>query len=260
MSRKGWTLVELVVGMTLAASLAGLAGAAVARASAWLRDRRERAAAEQTLRTGAAALEGLLAADHQGAGELLAIGRSSLVTRVTRGSSVLCEALGGAVVARKAAGWWSAVRDPVAGRDSLEVGRLDDPGWISFALESNPVSRRCPDGSPGLSFPVRLDPALAAMLGAGSPLRFYEPVELRSYSSSGVEWLGARLVATGEAIQPLAGPFLPGGFRLGFTRPDGQPAVGPAEAGAVGFVLSALSGGAGLDSVSGLVTLRRVPR
>lgn len=259
MNRRGLALVELVVALALAALLAGLAATTIARAGGLLRDRAERAAAEQTLRTGAVALEGLLAPAHAGAGELQGIGPGGLIARAIRGSSVLCDAPGGALVVRRGAGWWSAVRDPVAGRDSLEVGRLDVPGWISLALDAGPVPARCPDGSPALSFPLALDPAATAPLGAGSPLRFYEPVELRSYASAGAEWLGARLVATGETIQPLAGPLLPGRFRLQFTRLDGQPALAPADAATAGFIVGVRLGG-GPDSVNGLLTLRWVPR
>jgi hypothetical protein len=49
----------------------------------------------------------------------------------------------------------------------------------------------------------------------GTPVRFYEIMQLKLYRSEGNSWLGARSVSAGEAIQPILGPLTDGdGFRL----------------------------------------------
>ncbi len=131
-------------------------------------------------------------------------------------------------VARRGA-WWSAVREPVAGRDSLALGTITGEHWILGAVQGGPVSASCPDGAPGIGLPVALDPAVLVNLGSGSPVRFFEPVELRGYSSSGSDWIGLRQVATGEAIQPLAGPLARPGLALEYFTTEGGSASQPAH-------------------------------
>jgi prepilin-type N-terminal cleavage/methylation domain-containing protein len=253
-SRRGLTLVEVVVAITLAALVATLAGAALSRAGAWLRDRSERFAAEHTLRTGAAAFRDLLTA--AGGDDLLATSSTGLITRVVRGASVICEVRDSAVMARREAPWWRSVREPVGSRDSIEIGATGEPRWIPLALPANPTGGRCPDGGPGLRFPVALDPVARNALSPGSPLRFFEPVELRSYSSSGSDWLGARLVATGESIQPLAGPLSRLGLSFAFRNLQGLPAPTPSETASLEFRLIVVTPDGRPDSVTGVITFR----
>ena len=87
----------------------------------------------------------------------------------------------------------------------------------------------------------------------GSPIRIFEPVEVRMYTSSAAQWIGIRLAGTEEAIQPLAGPFTP--ESPGFAYQD--PAFGsPSDPAAVVLVALELEG---ITERAGGVGLARLP-
>ena len=210
MNRRGFTLVEALAASVLSGVLALLIGGVLTHSFARLRDRSERMGMEQSFRVGSAAAGALLESlgmDSVAGADLSLASPQALIARVTRASGVLCLAGPDYVVARSGTGWWHAVRTIVPGRDSLLIASIEAPvRWLAVPLLGNPAGFACPDGSSGTRLPTAIPPERVATVGLGSPLRVFEPVELRVYSSSGAFWLGLRLVATGESIQPLAGP------------------------------------------------------
>ncbi len=252
-SRRGITLVEVVVAVSLTGWLALLGNGTVLRAGAALNRRAERFAAEQSLRAANGSLRQLLESNDPAGADLLATSGSGLTSRAVRGVGVLCTAEPEALVLRRAL--WQAVRNPVGGRDSLLVGKLTDPGWIALELLGPPRSRACPDGAPGTALPVAVGPSDLAAIGPGSPLRAFEPVELRSYLSSGSAWIGLRAIATGEAVQPLAGPLSSSGLVLTWLDWNGLSASTGAVS-AVGFRVTSLTARSMPDSMTGFVALK----
>jgi len=253
LSHTGVSLVELLVATTLAGFLALLTAGVMTGSRARLEDRKMRLASEQALRAGATAIRTLLQDGEAAGPDLQTAAPSGFMARAIRGSSVLCSVESGLVVARRG-DWWSAVREPVAGRDSLALGTLT-AGWVLDALHGVPVPTLCPDGSGGLGLPVGLDPGILATLGPGSPVRFFELVELRGYSSSGSDWIGVRQVATGESVQPLAGPLARPGLSLGYLRADGGPAGSSSEIVSVVFQVRVLTPDGRPDSLAQTVFL-----
>jgi prepilin-type N-terminal cleavage/methylation domain-containing protein len=271
MSRHGFTLVELLVGIVVSGILALLAGSILAGAATRLRDRSERMGLEHALRvslSAAAALAEPLGEDSSSA-DLSAAGPSALIARSTRGLGVVCGVESGRVLARSGTAWWRTVRMPVGGRDSMLIASRNLPVvWIPLPLLGPAGSGSCPDGSPAVALPTAVPAEHLARLGNGSPLTLFEPVELRLYSSAGASWVGLRLVATGEAVQPLAGPFA--GARLEYLSGNGGPAGSAASVAMIRLALEGQSeraGGLGIarlpgvqrDSASLLVGLRGRP-
>ncbi len=229
LTRRGFALIELLVATLLSAVLAILVGSLVVGSAATLRDRSERMGLEHSLRVSLGAARAMLEPlgfDSVSGADLSAPGPSSLVARVIRGSGVLCAAAPDRLLTRAGPLWWNAHRTPVRNRDSLLIASVAGPDhWIVAPLVENPSAGICPDGSPALVLPTVI-PALAfAAVGAGSPLQVFEPVELRLYASSAASWVGLRLAATGEAIQPLAGPFAPASPSLDYRDLQGNPAL-----------------------------------
>ena len=273
LNRRGAGLVELLVALTVSAVLALLVWQILAAAAERLRDRSERMALEHALRVGATGLRSALeplGADSVAGSDLLSEAADRIVVRAARGTGVACGVTGSALTVRLGEGWWAAVRDPVPGRDSLLVDAVTSPPrWYALALAAAPIPGPCPDGGAGLVLPADIPSARLAEVGIGSPVRVFEDVELRLYASAAAAWIGLRNVVTGEAIQPLAGPFAAGGLRLDFLARNGGPASGPGEVVSIRSTLAALSeraGGVGLarghsgrpDSVA-LDILRRSP-
>lgn len=210
MNRRGIGLAEMVVALTLSVAMALLAWSILAVSAGKLRERSERMGLAHALRVSAGAFRDLaepLGWDSTGAADLAALSSDGLSARVIRAAGTLCRVMPSGVLVRAGTGWWTAVRAAVAGRDSVLIGRLVDPlGWIAADLAGTPGGATCPDGSAAMLLPLALGASDAAAIGPGSPVRVIEPVELRRYASGAGSWIGARLVATGEAIQPLAGP------------------------------------------------------
>jgi hypothetical protein len=237
LNRRGISLVELVVALTLTGLVAALSWSILADGAFRLRDRSERMSLEHSLRVVAAVVRAAMepvGQDSSAGNDLVIALPDRFITRTTHGSGALCAATSVAFTARTASGWWSALRNPVPGRDSLLVERLSPPSiWEAVALSAVPFAGPCPDGSAGLVLPVIADSAALAGVGPGSPVRVFEQVEFSIYSSSGASWVGLRSLGSGGTVQPLAGPFSLGGLRFEYRSFDGTPVVDPAEVASV---------------------------
>lgn len=274
MTRGGFTLLELVVATVVAGALAVVTGGLVATSASRLRERSERMALEQSLRVSlgaAAALLEPLGADSGAGPDLSQTAPGSFIARSVRATGVLCAASPSLLHIRTGAEWWRAVRGVVPGRDSLLIAVLGTADrWIPSALRGPPTSGTCPDGSAALLLPATISPAEAAQVGAGSPLRVFEPVELRIYASGNASWIGLRQLQTGEAVQPLAGPFTAAGLDLVYTDWYDMAAASGSSVAQVTLLVRGLTfreGGVGLsgfrpthsDSAMLLVSLRGRP-
>jgi len=271
---RGASLAELVAALTVSAVLALLAGRILATAACHLRSRSERIGLEHSLRVAAGGLRAALeplGADSVGGSDVLSMAPDRVVVRAVRGAGAACAVTPDAVIARLGPGWWTALRAPEPGRDSLLMDTVaEPPRWYALSLAAPPRAGRCPDGSAGLVLPVVVPDGWIGALGAGSPIRVFEDLEVRLYASAASAWLGLRSLGAGEAIQPLAGPFAPGGVLLEFAARDGAPATAPADIVSTRVSLSGLTeraGGVGVvrgepgrpDSVTFTVTRRGPP-
>jgi prepilin-type N-terminal cleavage/methylation domain-containing protein len=256
LTRRGFTLVELLIAAMISGVLAVLTGGLVAASASRLRDRSERMALEQSLRVSlgaAAAMLEPLGADSGAGPDLSQTAPGGFVARVFRATGVLCAATPNMLQVRAGVPWWRSVRGLVAGRDSLLIATVGGADrWIAAPLLGAPAFGACPDGSAAVLLPTVISAVAAAQIGAGSPLRVFEPVELRIYVSGGASWIGLRQLQTGEAIQPLAGPFTGAGLALGYTDWSAVPASGSAVAQVTLLVrgLTARDGGVGMAGPS----------
>jgi len=271
LTRRGFALIELLVATLLGAVLAVLVGRLLLGTAAMLRDRSERMGLEHSLRVSVGSAQAMLeplGIDPGSGADLSAAGPSRLVARVIRGSGILCDAAPDRLMVRASPASWRGLRVPVQNRDSLIVASvIGAERWILAPLTGNPTAGICPDGSLALVLPTSIPVGSLAAVGAGSPLQVFEPVELRLYPSSGASWVGLRLAATGEAIQPLAGPFSPVGPGLDYRDLQGNAAPADIDVAMVVLSLEGLTeraGGVGVsrldsvhsDSVAVAVALR----
>ena len=254
LTRRGFTLVELLVAIVVFALVGGaVAGLLVATA------RRVVAARgllgrEEAIRTAVRVLRHDLEPLVPLAGELAVDGDSALRVAALRGSGVVC-AIGASDVTVRA---WASVRGAVAGRDELLVfadgdeATAGDDAWVRQPIAGAAASS-CPDGRPAQRLGVAGPVPPGVRIGA--PLLLREPLEYRRYRSASRAWLGARAVATGEVIQPVAGPYA-SVSGLVFAPLDAVRGVAaPADAWQVGIVVRAEEGG-GRDSLAATFGLR----
>ena len=161
--------------------------------------------------------------------DLLSIGASDLTFRAMRGMGFLCQVASASQI-RIGRDGFSGHRDPQAGRDSAYVYFEGAPGtdlddvWLPVAITNVSGNTACTgSGAPAITLTVSSTPTLGG-LPAGTPIRTYEIMQLKTYSSEGESWLGARSVSAGEVIQPVVGPLTEGtGLRLEYLDGAGLP-------------------------------------
>ena len=274
MNRRGLSLLEVLIALSLTGVVALLAWSILQTAAFRLRDRSERISLEHSLRVAWSATQALLESlgqDSTAGSDLALVAPDGFIARAVRGSGVLCSAGPDSLLARTGPDWWTQLRAPTAGRDSLMVGTVSGPErWAAVVLDAAPLSGTCPDGDPALVLPARLAPADLAAIGAGSPVRVFEPMELRAYSSGGAEWLGMRSMSSAGSIQPLAGPFSGTGVKFTYYSRAGIAVTVAGAVARAGVEISGLTeraGGVGIarinqartDSAGGAVLLRNTP-
>lgn len=200
---EGFSLFELVLGLAILGIVAGAAITMVLAAS------RTAARATQSLAAGRAvrSLQGFLQQELRDAvqGDVTALAPARVALARPVGMAMVCAAAGFDIVMADSA--WTGIRSPQAGRDSAWL--LIDPVaevWQPSSVVTA-TADRCPDQAPALR--LALDaPADGAML-----VRITEPVELSAYRSGAADWFGLTPASGLSAVQPFAGPLVPGTTR-----------------------------------------------
>ncbi len=257
MSRRGFTLVELVVALSLGLIVGALVHQQLLHGRRLARAQVERVAMQENVRAAALVVAGelrdlgydeitpaasaVLGAPAVVRSDLLAVAPGAVTYLAGRGSGRVCGVILGpqpAIIAPASS--WISLRAPRI-TDSLLVFVENDPGtgaddaWVRLGVLLV-ASATCPGGGAALSVRVGLPPPLDASvlsrITPGSPLRLAEVMQLRYYASGGQSWLGMRSVSTGEAITPVAGPLADStagvrGLSLHYLDALGAPASDP---------------------------------
>ncbi len=213
MTRRGFTLFEMLVALVVGAVVLVTAlrvELALARA---VRGRAERAGAAGHLRAAAGLLRfeaASLGSDSLAGPDLGTVGPARLVFRAHRGLVSVCTLGADSVVLAGRLGSWRP-RAPVPVRDSLLLlvpGAGATGGWQAVALVAGPTAAVCPGGELGASYRIGLDSVAAARL-AGRPAtvgRVFEAIAIEAYGS-GTSWhLGQEGLSGGASLQPVVGP------------------------------------------------------
>ena len=158
--------------------------------------------------------------------DILSIGPAAVTYRAMRGIGFLCQDSNGNQI-RIARSGFTGHRDPEAMRDGAFVFTEGNPGtdgvWLPLTITGVSTGGACPGGNPGITLTASTSSPIPS-LGAGTPVRIHEVMELKLYQAGGSSWLGARSVNTGEPIQPVVGPLTAGtGFRLEYLNELGLP-------------------------------------
>lgn len=232
-SRAGFTLVEVLLALTLGLAAIELAYR-IANQALWIeRSRGERAGLTASLRTAAIFLEReleSLGADTVGGSDLGSL-VGGATFRAQRGLRVSCRIVPDTVVvvADTALDW--TARQPQGGRDSvllyLPGTASGADGWLALPLAAT-RSDRCPGGAVGLALVTTLDSSALAIWHPPqvTAVRLFEVVAVRAYSGATGGQLGLTELSAGAVIQPLAGGISPGGLSFSAFDRFGAP-VGP---------------------------------
>lgn len=221
MTRRGTTLLELMLVLVAGAVVAGSAVAIVISAS-----RLAARSARQLLTDRAAGALGVFLREElrDGAGgDVVSLTSARIALARPIGSASLCGADDSSVVYADTA--WRGTRAPAAARDVAIL--LVDPiaeTWDTLAIAGT-AADRCATGAAA----TRL--VFAAPPGTALLARIVEPVELAAYRSGAYDWLGIAPRSGASSIQPFAGPLAPGNSVFTLFADSLVMAIQPAGAG-----------------------------
>jgi prepilin-type N-terminal cleavage/methylation domain-containing protein len=230
---RGFTLVEIVVALTVTLVVAGAIYGLVNTTQRLSLAQAERASLQANVRIGGWIVPGelhelaTLPGGTMAQNDILTAGATSITYRAMRGMGLLCQSPVASNEFRVWLSTYSGYRDPVPGRDSAlvflegdSVSAADD-AWLPLAITDVAIGNACPGGA-GITLGTDDHPELVG-LAANTPVRIYEIMELRLYQSGGKSWLGAHSLSAGEVIQPLLGPLVDAtGFTLDYLDNAGS--------------------------------------
>ena len=258
MSRRGFTLVELIVGVILT----GIVGTTIF----FLLTSSQRAYQMQTERTRLnnstratvailpAELRELNAADTLES-DILEMTATSVAFKAMRGLFFVCQQPTGAGPNGTVVLW----RNPVYGlrtdidetRDSVlifaegDASTRTDNYWIHANVNGAPATgTACPGGGASITLTLNRAEPGGSMgdIGLGAPLRTYEVVRLSTYTDGlGDLWLGGQRYTKGGpgygTIQPLLGPLAASGLQLTYLDQFGATTAIAAQVAQIGVVV-----------------------
>jgi len=226
--RRGFTLVELLVSVTISGVVMGSIVKVLAGNQRFYQAQTQILDVQQSVRTVAQILPGELRGLDPSDGDILAMSDTSITFKAPRAFSIVCATPTAADVAARqiviANSLTSGYRGMDASRDSVLVfregnpDRASDDHWLRASIVAS-TSATCAGGTAGTRLTLggmSNGDSLGVLTAAGdrgvlsgAPLRTFEVVNYRLYDDgTGSWWLGIRTFASGtwSATQPTAGP------------------------------------------------------
>ena len=264
--RRGFTLVEIMVALTLMLIVMGAVYKLIVASQRLSRSQAERMNLQSNVRIGSLMVLSDLRELNTVTGgsvaenDLLAIAPTSVTYRGMRGAGYICQAPTATQV-RISRSSFSGYRDPQAIRDSLYVfidGNPDietDDAWLSTAITDVSTATACPGAiGAGITLTTQNTPALVG-LASGTPVRFFEVMELSLQVADGKSWLGARSVSAGEPVQPVLGPLSDGdGLLFSYLNAAGAATIDRTAVKSIQLTLRGISDGAINPGIEGSPT------
>lgn len=228
-ARGGFTLVELIIAITVAGFVMGAIYRILTANQRFYTAQNQILDIQQNIRAVAQILPGELRELDASDGDIIEMSDTSITIKATRGFAVTCApaiAATGQVTIKTSQTFGYRAIDPT--RDSVLVFRdgntqlTSDDRWLRAPIAAS-ASATCTDGSAGTRFTLtgmiggisQLGPSgVTGDVGVttGSPVRTFEVVNYRLYDDgTGTWWLGVRNYTGGAwaATSPIAGPLRP---------------------------------------------------
>jgi prepilin-type N-terminal cleavage/methylation domain-containing protein len=265
--RRGFTLIEIMLSLTLMLIVSGAIYRLIVSSQRISRNQAERMSLQSNVRIGSlAVLNDLRELNTMSAGavtsnDILAMGPTSITYRGMRGTGFICQAPTATQI-RIARNTFFGYRDPEPGRDSVYVFIDGDPdtevgdAWLSLPLLAVSTATACPGIlGDGITLTVPNTPALIAVpfpVQSGTPVRVFEVMELKLHQEDGRSWLGARSVSANEPVRPVLGPLVDGnGFSLTYLNVAGAATADPKEVKSIQVILRGISDGGVTSGIQG---------
>ena len=268
-NRRGFTLAEIMIAMTLMLIVSGAVFKLLVSTQRLSRSQVERAGLQSNVRMGSLVVLndlrelGTVTAGAADKNDILTIAADAISYRAMRGMGFTCQPPTATQV-RITRNAFSGFRDPQAGRDGLYVfidGNQDseaDDTWLPVAITDVSSATACPGAlGDGITLTTANTAALVGppAIPVGTPVRFYEVMELKLHVADGKSWLGARSISAGEVIQPVLGPLVDGnGFQLEYLDAGGAATADRTAIKSIRITIRGISDGAVNPGVEGILT------
>ena len=275
-SRKGFTLIELMIALVLLLIVGGGIFTLLTKQQRATRQQAALTMLQANVRTGALLVPSELREINVSAtgSDIVTMAADNITYNAMRATSVVCAVSTTQVKLRNE--YTYGYRAPVASRDTLLIfventpGSSTDDGWTRTRLLA-PVASTCPDGGAAVAYTVVITADTVAMIKLDAAARTFERMQLSLYQSGGRNWLGARSVSGGEAsLQPVLGPLTATGLQFEYLNAAGAATnnttlVRTINIKVVGETENRVSNGSStqaikLDSLTARIRLRNAPR
>ena len=243
--RRGFTIIELLVGLVVGLIVLGSAVQMLIVQSRGYRKQREIIDIRETAREATALLAGDLRQSGVGDSPLATMGANSVALRSPRGMGTICAKH--PTLARY--GLWKTGGNILAGTDdSALVQQLGREKWTPLKITA--VGTPADMGVPACAWPGARPPEIVvefavgtktdtSYIKVGAPFRSFRRVEYAEYQLNSRWWLGRR-VGAAASYEQLTGPLVaPASNGLAFTYYDtlGAVTTNPGAVGAVAITL-----------------------
>jgi prepilin-type N-terminal cleavage/methylation domain-containing protein len=252
-SRRGFTLVELLIAMVLLLIVTGATFQLLHNTQRVSRAQSERVDMQSNMRSGALfvpaelrmiGFDSVVAASTQNgtayaAGavvpDILGMAADSIAFRAIRAAGMICNYTAADAIVIDTTQYYSAYRTPQATRDSVLIyfdrvaSASDDDSWFARPI-TGVASGTCDAALYGARNGLTISTLNVGAPGAnppdsiviGSPFRTFEVMSYKLIQSGGKYWLGAKSLSANESgYQPVLGPLTANGFALKYYQADG---------------------------------------
>lgn len=220
MTRRGFTLVELMVALVIM----GIVSGAIYRVLI----QQQRVSVAQTeqvdLQSGVRTIASVagdelreLGASTSGGSDILAMSPTSITYRAMRGTGFACDIATDYVRVRRSS--FNGLRMPHAGDLMLLYVEGDptistDDQWIILPITVVDPTSNCGGGPGAIRLGANLDTTVTPLSSfvLDAPVRIFEVMQLGTMTSNGKSFLGARSVSMGQPMEPVAGPLTANGL------------------------------------------------
>jgi len=280
--RPGASLIELTLVIVLLAAIGSATLGVVVRQERFYRDQASAIDSRATVRDAVSLLQSELRALTPADGDLYAIGSSAVDFRATLAQSVICTISPSRTLitippehlATGAPLTWLGTQ-PEQG-DTLLVLATDSTlgdAWDRHVLTAAPPrAGSCPTSTSltttaseaSAALTMSLSPPLDTSIAPGTPVRVVRRARYELYRASDSRWylgyldcLSSRATPC-NVVQPVAGPFAPGGIRLTYLDRGGAPTSNPSRVARIDVTAIAerRSSPTVLDSLATTIALR----
>ena len=246
-SRRGFTIIELMISMMIGLILLGAVYRLMTTQTAGYNKQRELADVRETARSGSTLLSRDLRHAASGGSSVIAMSANSITLRSIRGLGIICAkhptlaryALSGTAGKIEASSDDSALVFQI-GRERwqrVKVTTVGTPTSMGIATCAWPGGR-VPDAVIEVAVSTKSD---TVGIKVGAPFRSYRRVQYAQYLLNDRWWLG-RKVGSATGYEQLTGPLrASNGLTFAYFDTLGAPTAAPAAVGMVAFTLNAES-------------------